>query len=241
VAAAAASAAAARPEAGESVETDGGMKDLAAEFLNETDRERVIAAVRAAERRTSGEIVPLVVAASYHYPMADLLGALALALPAAIIGTPLIGARLWLGPDSMWVFIGLFTILFSPAQVLLKRRPALKRIFISRHDLDEEVEERAITAFFRHGLYRTREGTGVLVFVSVFERRAWILADQGINDKVPAGTWDQVVRDLIAGIRAGRQGEALGAAVTRVGAVLAEYFPIRSDDRDELRNLIVES
>lgn len=217
------------------------MKDLAAAFLNESDRQRVIAAVRAAEQTTSGEIVPLVVAASYHYPMADLLGALALALPAALIGAPLIGAHLWLGPDNLWMFIGLFAILYYPAQVLVKRWLGLKRIFISRRELDEEVEEGAITAFFRHGLYRTRDGTGVLVYVSVFERRAWILADQGINAKVPAGTWDQVVRDLIAGIRAGRQGEALGAAVTRVGAVLAEHFPVRADDRNELDNLIIES
>jgi putative membrane protein len=195
------------------------MANLAAQFLSESDRDRIIAAVQAAEKSTSGEIVPMVVASSYHYPMADHVGALTFALPLALIGTPLIGTRLWLGSSNMWVFIGLFTVLFSLAQLLVKRWPALKRLFISRREVDEEVEEAAVTAFFRHALYRTREGTGVLIFVSVFERRVWVLA----------------------GIKEGRQGDALCDAIRRVGEILAEHFPVRSDDEDELQDLIIES
>jgi putative membrane protein len=229
------------PGAGDRLEMDGMMADLAAQFLTESDRERIVAAVQAAEKSTSGEIVPMVVASSYHYPVADHVGALTLALPAALIGTPLIGTRLWLGSSNMWVFIGLFTVLFSLAQVLVKRWPALKRLFLSRREVNEEVEEAAVTAFFRHALYRTREATGVLIFVSVFERKVWVLADRGINAKVEQSTWDAVIRGVVAGIKAGRQGDALCDAVRQVGDILAEHFPVRADDEDELEDLIIES
>ena len=80
----------------------------------------------------------------------------------------------------------------------------------------------------------------MLIFVSVFERRVWILADRGINAKVAQGHWDGPVRAIVEGIRQRRQGEAICQAVAAVGDVLAAHFPIKPDDRDELRNLIVE-
>lgn len=217
------------------------MADLAAAFLSESEREQVMAAVRAAEKTTSGEIVPVVVAASYHYPLADLLGAATLAFPTAVFLTPLIGTRLWLGPYNMWVFIGLGAVLFALAQALVKRIPGLKRLFVSQREMNEEVEEAAVTAFFRHGLYRTRDGTGVLIFISVFERKVWVLADRGIHDKVDPGAWDEVVQSVVRGIQTGAQATALCAAIRRVGEILEEHFPVRADDQDELQNLIIES
>jgi putative membrane protein len=216
------------------------MKDLAQQFLNDADRAAIAAAVKAAEQKTSGEIVPMVVSTSYHYPMSDLIGGFSLALPAALLLTPLLGGWLWIGTWNLWVFLGLFTLLFLACQALVRRSLTLKRFFISDRELDAEVEEAAVTSFFKKGLYRTRDETGILIFISLFEHRVWVLADRGINRKVAPGQWDDIVSLIVQGIKQQRGAEAICEAVDKVGALLADHFPVQADDRDELINLIVE-
>lgn len=217
------------------------MKNLAKHFLSDDDRRRITSAVKAAEKRTSGEIVPMIASASYEYPMADVIGAAAIALPVAIVLTDRVGSGLWIGGQNMWLFMGAFSVLFVAFHFIVKRTPWLKRWFVSRREMDAEVEEAAVTRFYREGLHRTRDETGVLIFVSVFERRVWILADRGINAKVAQGHWAGPVRTIVEGIRQCRQGEAICEAVAAVGEVLAAHFPVKPDDRNELRNLIVET
>ena len=216
------------------------MKDLTRKVLSETDREAISAAVAEAEKQTVGEIVPMVVSTSYHYPMADVIGGAALALPAALLLTPLIGGWFWIGPWNLWLFLGLFSLIFPAALLIVRHTLALKRMFISSHEIEEEVEEAAVISFFKNGVFRTRDETGVLIFISLFERRVWVLADRGINRKVSQDRWDAIVAGIVAGIREKRAVEAVCKAVADVGELLAEHFPIRDDDQDELTNLIVE-
>lgn len=216
------------------------MRDLARGFLSDTQREKVIAAVRAAEKSTSGEIVPMVVSASYRYPMADVIGGAAFALPISLILTPLTGGWLWLGTQNLWLFLGFFVVLFIAFHEIVKRTYWLKRWFISQREIDEEVEEAAVTSFFTEGLYRSRDETGVLVFISVFEHKVWILADRGINEKVPEGQWKDIVALIVDGIKRKRQAESICEAVKKIGAILQEHFPIKPDDTNELKNLIVD-
>ena len=216
------------------------MKDLAKQFLSDADRATIAAAVEAAEKKTSGEIVPMVVSTSYDYPMSDLIGGASLALPATFLLTPLVGGWLWIGTWNLWVFLGLFSLLFLAGQALVRRSLILKRFFISNRELDAEVEEAAVTSFFKKGLYRTRAETGILIFISVFEHRVWVLADRGINRKVAPGQWDEIVALIVQGIKQKRGAEAICEAVEKVGTLLADHFPVQEDDRDELTNLIVE-
>ncbi|MCG6894386.1 MAG: hypothetical protein LJE65_12315 [Desulfobacteraceae bacterium] len=216
------------------------MQDLARQFLSDEDRSRIQSAVKEAERWTSGEIVPMVVSASYTYPMADVIFAAVLALPVAIGLAYGVGSRFWIGGQNLWLFIGFFALAFALFYGAARRWPALKRSFISRREMDEEVEEAAVTRFFTEGLYRTRDETGVLIFISVFERRVWVLADRGIDAKIEQGQWEEPVRIIVEGIRQRRQADAICEAVAYVGAVLREHFPIAPDDSNELRNLIVE-
>jgi len=216
------------------------MKDPAKEFLSDDERARVNTAVKEAEKLTAGEIVVMIISASYQYPMANIIGAAAFALPLALIFTPLVGGWLWIGSQNMWLFLGFLTILFILFHEVIRRTPWLKRFFISRNEIDDEVEEAAITNFFDQGLYRTRDETGVLVLISVFEHRVWILADQGINAKVPEGQWDDIVKMITAGIKQKRPADAICEAVEKIGALLKENFPIKPDDTDELKNLIIE-
>jgi putative membrane protein len=75
------------------------------------------------------------------------------------------------------------------------------------------------------GLHRTQGRTGILLFVSLLEHRVQVLADQGINDRVPSGTWDEVVQGIVAGIRADRPAEALCRAIEQCGELLTHHCP----------------
>ena len=216
------------------------MKDLTRRILSAADRDAIAAAVAAAEKKTAGEIVPMVVSASYHYPMADVIGGVALALPAAFMLTPLMGGWFWIGTWNLWVFLGIFSLLFPSALLIVRHALPLKRLFISQREIDAEVEEAAVTSFYQKGVHRTREETGVLIFISLFEHRVWVLADRGINRKVSQDQWEKIVVRIVAGIRQKCAGEAICAAVTDIGRLLAEHFPVRADDRNELADLIVE-
>jgi putative membrane protein len=216
------------------------MKDLAQKFLSEDERTRVSEAVKAAEELTAGEIVVMIISASYHYPMANVIGAAVFALPLALIFTTLAGEWLWIGGQNMWLFLGWLTVLFIGSHEVIKRWARLKRCFISEREFNEEVQEAATTHFFNQGLYRTRDATGVLVLISVFERKVWVLADSGINEKVPDGQWDDIVKMITEGIKQNRQTEAICEAVEKIGDLLKTNFPIKPDDTDELKNLIIE-
>ena len=201
------------------------MKNLAQSFLTEQDYQRIDKTIKAAEAKTSGEIVCMVRSASYHYPMAKVLGSTTLALPAALLLTPAVGGHLWLGTQNMWLFLGLFALTFAASYLLVMKWATFKRCFISSREIDEEVEEAAVTGFFRHALYKTRDATGVLIYISVFERKVWVLADHGINAKLDAGTWDGVVRIITDGIKSGRPADAICDAVAQVGDLLQAHFP----------------
>jgi putative membrane protein len=205
------------------------MKDLAERFLSEK-----------AEKLTAGEIVVMIIPASYHYPMANVIGAAAFALALGLLLTPLIGGWLWIGSQNMWLFLGLFTVFFILFHEVIRRTLWLKRHFISRKEINAEVKEAAVTHFFNHGLYRTRDKTSVLVLISVFERRVWVLADQGINAKVPEGQWEDIVKMITDGIKQKRPTDAICAAVEKIGDVLKAHFPIKPNDIDELKNVIID-
>ncbi|MDX1707406.1 MAG: TPM domain-containing protein [Desulfobacterales bacterium] len=216
------------------------MKDLAQHFLTDDERNHVKNAVKAAEKLTAGEIVVMIISSSYQYPLANVIGAATFALPLALILTSLTGSWMWIGAQNMWLFLGFQAVLFIVFHEIIKRTAWLKRLFISQREIDDEVEEAAVTQFFDQGLYRTRDETGVLVLVSVFEHKVWILADRGINSNVSKGQWDDIVSMITDGIKQRRPADAICAAVEKIGDLLKTHFPIKPDNTDELKNLIIE-
>src|SRR5512139_3515231 len=204
----------------------------AAEFFGAEELARIEAAVQAAERRTRGEIVPLVVDAAYGYPRAEIQGGGLLALAVAV------NLAWWLYAGSLWVLLGSFLLGYWPCRLLLRACPPLLRLLIHPAEIDAEVAERAKTAFLDHGLHHTQEGTGILILICLFEHRVQVLADHGIHHAVPPATWQKVADMVTTGIRTGRTCEALCEAIACCGDLLAENFPPRHDDTDELPNLI---
>jgi uncharacterized membrane protein len=100
----------------------------------------------------------------------------------------------------------------------------------------EHVLDHAAFVFEELGMFRTRDRNGVLIYVSVADRRMAVIGDAGINAVVPPGFWDGVLNELRSAFGAGRYADGLCAAVQAVGAKLATHFPPRSDDRNELLN-----
>lgn len=215
------------------------MKNTTASFLSDAETVRIEDCIKAAEQSTSGEIVVIVAPSSSRYALANVTCALFLAYLFAIGLTPLVGGLLWVGFWNMWVFLAIHTLVFVGFHELARRTLWMKRPFIPRREMESKVKDAAFTNFFKHGLHRTRHETGVLLFISLFERKAWILGDRGIHGKIGEGTWKEIVDRVTKGISENRQAEAICGGIGQIGALLAEHFPIQPGDQDELKPGII--
>ena len=209
------------------------MRKLVDGFLSPADRDAVVAAVGAAEKRTSAEIVPMVVGASDDYPKAELACAVAVGLTAGLL------LCLALGTRNMWLFMLFFGLFALAAFETAKRTPAVKRLFVARDRALIETKQAAQAAFFNHGLTETKARNAVLIYVSVFERLVFIQPDTGLAGTLDARTLDAVTAALTRGIAQGRPAAALVASIATLAELLAPHFPPADNDTDELKNLIL--
>lgn len=185
--------------------------------FGEEARTRIAEAVKRAESLSRGQIVPVVVEKSDAYPEVRFRGALLLA---ALASAVVLALHL---PLSLAELVAM-QLVTGAAGALLARWDPAERLLAGRSALDEAVRARALRAFHEHGLQRTAEGTGVLVFASLFEREAVVLGDHGIHAKV-GETWDRAVAALVAGMSAGDPAKGFVDAIAVCGARLAEHFP----------------
>lgn len=201
--------------------------------FDEAARETVRAAVRRAEERTVGEVVPVIVERSDPHPGAR-WGA---ALTAALLGSLLlIDVLPWHAPPLLLVTqVGLGLLGAALATWL----PDVQRSFVSEERATDVAEEQALQEFVTQGLKETAGRTGVLLFVSLFERRVVVLADEGVASAVAEDAWVPVDRDVLDGVRAGSLRDGLVAALDRVGGILAEHAPRGPDDDNELADRVV--
>jgi len=197
-------------------------------FFSVEDKERIRRAVESAEANTSGEIATMVVDHSDRYREAEVLGGILLAGLAAVI----IAAATQ--HTTIWSYLPLTLLLSYPARLLFYRFPRLKFPFVNKRRMMHAVRERAIQAFFEKKLYKTRDENGILIFISILERKVWILGDRNIDRRIPHETWQALAREVSTGIKSGRASEALCAVIEKSGKILAEHFPKTADDVNEL-------
>ena len=217
------------------------MQTLAEGFFTQDEQLEITLAVQHAEQQTAGEIVPMVVSVSHTYPEAELTGAAVLALPVALAAALVTSSFFWWQGEVLWLFLGYLSVVFLFGRLLVRSCPALLRLFIRRQRAAVEVERAAFSHFYAAGLQATRDANGVLIYISVLERRVWILGDRGINEKIPQQTWQEFVKRLTTGIREKQQGPALCAIIEEIGNLLHTHFPPKDDDRNELSDLIIEN
>ncbi len=199
-------------------------------IFSEQDKTQITEAVKKAEAKTSGELVPLVLPASGNYSFV----AYRLGLVGFFLGT---AGALWLHfryPFWDWLYLFAVQVLGLAVGWALGQVPGIVRLLAGKQHMAEEVHEAALASFLRHGLNRTKERTGVLIFISLLEHRVEILADQGIHQKVEEGYWQKEVDAVVAGIRQKRAKEALVAVIGEIGAKLAQHFPPSGNNTNEL-------
>jgi len=208
----------------------------ASSFFSAQELQDIEAAVKRAESTTSGEIVPCIVARSDDYHAAAWKGALLGALGAQLVaGMVHLLAGLW-GMSVLWLTLPAFTGA-AVGFALTALVPGLRRLLTAPDEMDHHVRRRALEAFVEHEVFKTDERTGVLLFLSLHERRVVVLGDTGINAKVRPQEWDGIVAGVVAGIKAGTPGRAVVEAIGHCGELLTrDGLAIRPDDTNELPN-----
>ena len=220
--------------------------------FTDADREKISAAIAAAEADSSGEIVVVATPISdayhdvaLHWALVPLFAVLAWAAwrPTALVWwyNFLFGG--W-HPDptqsELLTLLMIFAALkFTIALLILKWMPL--RLFLTpgatKH---RRVRRRAIAIFQAAAAKRTTGKTGILIYLSLAERRAEIIADEAILKVTGDHTWGEAMHALLEEVREGRVGEGICAAIDRVGMVLSEHFPRSADDRNEIPDRLIE-
>ncbi|WP_066481692.1 TPM domain-containing protein [Sphingomonas sp. CCH5-A5] len=216
------------------------------------DHARVTHAVAEAEHGTDGEIVTIVTPRSdeYHDVALHFAVAAMLLVPALLAAAPallvrklaLFGGGWDAGTDLALLLVGVFVV---QAIVFLVVRYGLAwrwlRIRIAPLSTRERRVRRRAIQFFKAGAEkRTRQRVGILLFLSLDERIAEIVADEAIHSRVAPEIWGEAMAALVDRVRAGDAAGGMVAAVARIGAVLAEHFPKTADDVNELPDRLIE-
>jgi putative membrane protein len=200
-------------------------------LISDDERQRIAQAIQAAEHKTSGEIVTVIAADSSAYMHVPFMWA---ALAALLFPWPFIHFT-WMPVHTIWA---LQLVVFAVLVAVLFPRP-IRFALVPRSMKRERAHRRAVEQFLSQNLHTTEGRTGVLIFVSVAERYAEILADSGIHAKVPEADWKDIVDRLTDLIGDGRSADGFVAAVDAVGARLAAHFPPGTIDPSRLPNHLI--
>jgi putative membrane protein len=208
--------------------------------------------VTAAERESDGEIVVIVAPRSDAYHDVALHYALlaVLIVPAALALVPQTlvdrAAALMLGWNAefsrgvlMLALFVLMTLAFLLVRLVLAAMK-LRLALTPGRTKTRRVHRRAVELFRARCELKTRGRTGVLIYLSLAERRAEILADKAIADQVEPEVWGEAMAELVDEVKTGRPGAGLGRAVELVGAVLARVLPPKGDNPNELPDRLIE-
>ena len=221
-------------------------------YLTAEDHQIVSSAVAEAESRTSGEIVTVLADRSDEYgdvrlAWSALISFLALGTFALFADDYL--ARVdrltsgwnsdWSPPSLLFLALALVTLIFAAVWLLLLI-DNVRFLLVPGPIKSGRVQARAIAHFKVGAERRTHGRTGVLIYLSMREHRAEIIADESIADKVDPEVWGEAMADMLAYVRDGKIAEGLAAGARDVGAVLTEFFPCDADDGNELPDRLIE-
>jgi putative membrane protein len=188
--------------------------------MSPQDRDRIAMAIHEAEARSSGQIVCVLAQSS-----AD-----ARALPIAIASIVALALP--------WLLVAVTAMPVLLALAVLLSLPLAHRALVPRRTRRAMAHRAAMEQFTLRGVARTKDRTGILIFVSLDERYARIIADQGIAARVSQAEWQGAIDTLVAHMRDGRIAEGFIAAIATCGAVLEAHFPRSTTGDDELPDRI---
>lgn len=218
--------------------------------ISEADIDLVTQAVTDAESRSDAEIATIVSERSDNYndvPLiwAALVALLAMAVYAAfpdfylgLLDRITGGWHVWTMREWMTILVFATTIKFLATRYIVAWWP-LRMALTPAKTKTRRARARAVALFKASTEYRTRSRTGVLIYLSLAEHHAEIIADKAIVAKVSPDEWGEAMALLIAELKLGRPGEGMAAAVGAIGTVLAKHFPRTGTDPDEIPNRMI--
>ena len=205
--------------------------------ISKNDKDLITELIKEAESKSRCEIVPMIIHHSDHYPAAH--------FRAAILMSFFFSLGLYFSPFSiinplyfLWIQIpGLFLGYY------LAYFPFIKKMLITRLEIEEEVAQKGFEAFFHHNLHLTADHNGILILISIMERKIKIIADHGISSKVEALVWDEIILEFTTYIKKGQFVLGLQNCILATGKVLQASFPAtENESRNKLANeLIIEN
>ena len=218
---------------------------LATDYFSAEEQQAISAAVSEAEAQTAAEIVPVVATASGRYDRAEGIFGFLFAL--SCLAVAWLGFQVIRPVENDWA--GGYELNLDLAAVILilvfgyivgslaaTYLPLLRRPFISRHEMAAEVAEAARAAFYQFRVHRTVAGTGLVIYLSLYERQVQLLGDESLDDVFSQAEWDELRDMVVSGLREGQEVDGLIAAIRHCGELLAQRIPITAGDRNELHN-----
>src|SRR5690242_666342 len=220
--------------------------------LTDEDRQKVSAAIAAAEAKSNGEIVAVATPISdpyhdvaLHWALIPLFAVLAWAAwrPTALVWWYQFLFPGWQSDPTQSELLTLLmffaALKFTIALLILKWMP-LRLALTPAATKHRRVRRRAVTVFKAAAEGRTAGRTGILIYLSMAERRAEIVADEAILKVTDEHTWGEAMAVLLDEVKQGRVGDGVVAAIAQVGDVLAEHFPRSTTDTNEIPDKLIE-
>lgn len=214
----------------------GNIPSWAEKLLSVSEAQQISETIAEMEKKTDGEIVTMIVKKSSSIGQVPIL--LFLIFSLAILATDF---ALYLEGynQELWHWFSFsFFIASLPLSFWLARFLCVQRWLTAEADEVAQVQARAQLEFFNHGVHKTEKQTGILLFISLMERKAVVLGDQGIASLLPPQTWQELVQIMIIKIKEDQPAQGLLLAVKTSGELLAKHFPT-SHHKNELENHLI--
>jgi len=202
-------------------------------FFTEREKDKIEQCIRDVEKTTSGELVVLVTPQSSRY--LDVKQEISLFLAAFFAFC----ASFMFFSSVLWIFIALTIALYIPFRFIVFLMPSAAAPFIMGRRKEYECGKKALQAFYQHGLYNTKDKIGILIMMSVLEKRVHILADKGIYAKLSEKALKEYANKITRGIKKDRPDDAICDVITEMGSVLKKNFPVKKNDTNELPDRVI--
>lgn len=201
--------------------------------ISKDEIQKIEEKIKEIESHTSGEIVPVILRQSDFYPAAHFRAALFAGILSALIFSYYKEGSY----DPLWILWAQFSGMIIG--YLSAYNSFFKRVFTKKAEIEEEVHQKALQVFFENDLHSTKDRTGILIMVSLLERKIEILADKGINEKVEKETWANFLKTFPKNAQKGQFVNAFIEVIENCGVVLSKNFPIQENDTNELSNKLI--
>lgn len=217
----------------------------AKDLFSSNDIQAIRNALVEAEKNTSAEIVPVVATASGRYNRAEDVFALFLSLFVLGVAWPflyeveVLSRFFWSGSeglvyDNFAAVVVVIILTFALGTFLATKFPILRLFFVPDAELKENVDLKASSCFYQFDIGRTSGGSGVLIYVSLYEHKVRILGDQSVTEKFSQDDFDDICQRFVEKMKDDKPVEGLTNAIHRTGELLGHHLPRRSDDVNEL-------